>query len=1308
MLMTDTESTAPLSIRLLGRFLVERDGQAVGGFSTDKTRALLAYLVIENDRSHRRQALAGLLWPEYPEAAARTSLRTALANLRHVLGDRQADPPFLYITRQVIGINPESKIWVDANDLGQLLNTAQTSHSDPGRLEEIVDLYGGSFLEGFSLSDSAFFDEWTLLRREHFERQMVSALDQLTLFHKETGNFQDALVYARKRVEADPLQESAQRELMWLLTASGRRAAALAQYEACRQLLAEELSVEPEKQTTRLYHEIRDGTLQKSIDDYARSVPGAFAVPDRLIETVKDGVERLVFVGRGRELGLLQAHLKKVSAGQGGVVFVLGGVGRGKSVLLAEFSRQIVSQGLCLAATGYCNAFSGPGDPYLPFRQVLEQLTGNLDDMRFDGPIAHEQSALIQLAATRTSQAIVKAGPDLVGTFLAGTSLLQRASAIAEPDAAWLDELRRLVQAKASSQSSLKFGQQAFIDQYVSVLRRVAQQVPLLIIIEDLHWADQGSIDLLLHLGRRLANSRILMLCAYRPDEVASRPGEAHHPVLGLVNELVTLHGDIRIDLAVADSASSQKFVNDLLDSEPNSFDLEFRRAMHDRTGGHPLFTVEMLRMLKEQGNLVQDPNGGWMVGQELVWDQVPARVEAVIQKRLGRLNPATYELLTVASVEGEEFSAEVVSRVLGKPERQVLHALSQDLGAAHRLLMEWGDLRTGNRHVSRFKFSHQLIQHYVYSHLAQSERRLLHEEVAQALERLFKDDIEEATIPLAYHYSQTDLTDKKLHYLTQAGHLARRRYDGRQAALYFSEALSLIPDDSSERFHLLAARADVYDILAEREAQKADVDTMLVMARSLADKALRCDALLALGRFYLATEMFLARQPALEARDIAQEIGDRVREAFALKLLSWEGRMGADLKTTHGYVREAAARFSEAGMPGEAAECLFMLTRRLPVSAKHILDLGAAEQAMALSRASADRRLEAVAQMNLAIAYTNQDKDVQALPLVEEALATQTELGDRRKQCDALDVRGVILARLGRRQEAAASFQRCLTLSEEIGSDWGVLGAVFGFWNYVFVADGEYESLLGFIDERLSMARQAGRGWFTAFLSWSKAQILSDVGQLDEAYAISQNSETQVTEGDPVAHIAVVQLEGVVKATLGRYGDARRDMEKALELAESADDQYYVSYPLVALADLALIEAQQQAIEKGVKQAKQASEAARAVREERQLAEALDLSARLYLFLGQPEKAIELSTELMELLAAYYWLPRPQSYLFTHALALRANGREAESVDHLRRAHERVMFVADKFTKESGRTGWLRDVRVNSEIVRSWRDISN
>ena len=154
------------------------------------------------------------------------------------------------------------------------------------------------------------------------------------------------------------------------------------------------------------------------------------------------------------------------------------------------------------------------------------------------------------------------------------------------------------------------------------------------------------------------------------------------------------------------------------------------------------------------------------------------------------------------------------------------------------------------------------------------------------------------------------------------AGHQARARYDGEQAAQYYSQALALVGDDAPDRFHLLAARAAVYDTLARREAQKADIEAMQALALGSGDRGLQCDALLALSDFYLATEMFHALAPAQEARAIAQEIGDAVREAHALRRLSWEGRLGADLQTSRAYLEQAADRFVEAGLPGEASGC--------------------------------------------------------------------------------------------------------------------------------------------------------------------------------------------------------------------------------------------------------------------------------------------------------------------------------------------------------------------------------------------------
>jgi DNA-binding SARP family transcriptional activator len=247
---------ARLSIRLLGPFQVTLDGEPVTSFESDKVRALLAYLAAEPDRPHRREALAGLLWSDYPERSARANVRRALANLRKTIGDRQATPSFLCISRQTIQFNSASDAWGDVTAFAELLEAKDQA---PLQLEEAVALYRGAFLEGFSIGDSALFEEWALLKRERLRRQILTALHRLVMHHGERGAYGRALPHAWQRVELDPWREQAHRQLIRLLALNGQRGAALTQYEVCRRNLAEQLGVEPAAETTRLYEQIRDG-----------------------------------------------------------------------------------------------------------------------------------------------------------------------------------------------------------------------------------------------------------------------------------------------------------------------------------------------------------------------------------------------------------------------------------------------------------------------------------------------------------------------------------------------------------------------------------------------------------------------------------------------------------------------------------------------------------------------------------------------------------------------------------------------------------------------------------------------------------------------------------------------------------------------------------------------------------------------------------------------------------------------------------------------------------------------------------------
>jgi predicted ATPase/DNA-binding SARP family transcriptional activator len=258
---------AHLSLALLGPLQVKLDGAPVSALESDKVRALLAYLALEAGRPHRRDALAGLLWPERPDRAAHLSLNQALANLRRVIGDRTAVTPVLHITPDTIQFDRTSDHDLDVAAFSDLLAACeahphrhpQTCTSCARRRQQAVELYRGSFLDQFFLSDSAPFEEWALLQREGLHRRALRALVQLADYHERCGEYAAAQQYAWRQLGLDPWREESHRQLMRLLALSGQRSAALVQYATCRRVLDEELGVEPEEETIALYARIQRG-----------------------------------------------------------------------------------------------------------------------------------------------------------------------------------------------------------------------------------------------------------------------------------------------------------------------------------------------------------------------------------------------------------------------------------------------------------------------------------------------------------------------------------------------------------------------------------------------------------------------------------------------------------------------------------------------------------------------------------------------------------------------------------------------------------------------------------------------------------------------------------------------------------------------------------------------------------------------------------------------------------------------------------------------------------------------------------------
>jgi WD40 repeat protein/serine/threonine protein kinase/DNA-binding SARP family transcriptional activator len=252
---------AQLAISLLGQFQATLDGTSLHNFESDKARALLAFLAVEKEQPHRRETLVGLLWPDSTESTARANLRRVLSNVRQLIGDRDSDTPFLLVTRQSIQLDESQDVWLDVAEFMRGVRGEHGRSPAIHELEEAVALYTGPFLAGFSLPDSAPFEEWMRLTGEALQHQATAALHQLAGHYESRGDYAAGLPHARRLLELDPYAESAHRQMMRLLTLCGQRSEALAQYDICRQLLADELGVEPATETEALAQQIRSGDL---------------------------------------------------------------------------------------------------------------------------------------------------------------------------------------------------------------------------------------------------------------------------------------------------------------------------------------------------------------------------------------------------------------------------------------------------------------------------------------------------------------------------------------------------------------------------------------------------------------------------------------------------------------------------------------------------------------------------------------------------------------------------------------------------------------------------------------------------------------------------------------------------------------------------------------------------------------------------------------------------------------------------------------------------------------------------------------
>ncbi len=430
-----------LRITTLGGLSVQCGGQPVRGFVSRKVEALLVYLAA-NPREHPREILGELLWDDLPQNRTMSYLRTALSSLQQQLS------PYLIVSRQSLAINPESNFWLDTQELETVLDESETeweqrdgfSRLTASKLESALDLYQGHFLEGFHIRDASGFEGWMVLEQERIRNRVLDALHRLGGHYLRRGQYSSGIAHITRALQLDPLSEHAHRLMMNLLAHSGQRSAAIAQFEQCRQILEDELGVEPEEETLELHEKILAGEV---------SAETQTAVPHNLPTPTTP------FVDRPGELGQIIEQLDRPECR---LLTLVGPGGIGKTRLALEAASQLLpeyNQGV------YFVPFAPVTDPFFIARTIA-----NILNITFkgDAPLEDELTRYLrnqEMLLVLDNFDHLVTGADVLSHILAGAPSVKMMVTSRERlnlQEEWLYHVEALeVPDNASDPNSLKF-----------------------------------------------------------------------------------------------------------------------------------------------------------------------------------------------------------------------------------------------------------------------------------------------------------------------------------------------------------------------------------------------------------------------------------------------------------------------------------------------------------------------------------------------------------------------------------------------------------------------------------------------------------------------------------------------------------------------------------------------------------------------------------------------------------------------------------------------------------------------------------
>jgi DNA-binding SARP family transcriptional activator len=697
--------TMRLSLTLMGDIQARIGQRPPLRLRTRKAQALLAYLAMPAGLPHSRDKLAALLWGDRPLPQARGRFRETLFALRRALAP--AEPPCLAASGEAVALEG------GAVDIDALTFTRLAAAGDVESLARAVDLYRGEFLEGLVFRGTPF-EDWLMAERERLRELALETMARLLAQQRRAGATSQALRTALRLSALDPLHESAHRTLMRLYSELGRRGAALQQYQVCVETLQVELGIEPEEETRQLYQDLLSRPPAASSAETSNGVPETSTLYRGVAAQAIDGP----LIGRDAEL----AHLRPIVTGHGNrgrVVILVGEAGVGKTRLVSELTACADAAGRRVLL-GRCHE-SEQILPFAPWLSVLKAARVTGDEAQLGGLPAPMRRELGRLLPELWSRA------DEDGSAADALMLFEGVSML---------------------------------------LERVAAAQPSVVVLEDLHWADEMSVRLLAFIGRRLEPWRLVVLVTAREEDLVDAPV--------LHQACAELKREPHVD-TVALGPLSREHTGELVRALARGHDdvavARLSEQIWRASEGNPLVVVEATRIAAHEA-----------LSPELETLSVPERVRDIIGRQLERLGVGARDLVGQASVIGHEVDFELLHRVSGRDEEAVARGVEELI--RRRLLRSVGD---------RLDFHHDRVREVVYEQILLPRRRALHRRVAEAIETLHAGDPEEYELALGRHFFDGEVWEKAILHLRRAGKRALERFAKREAVACFERALTAL-----------------------------------------------------------------------------------------------------------------------------------------------------------------------------------------------------------------------------------------------------------------------------------------------------------------------------------------------------------------------------------------------------------------------------------------------------------------------------------------------------------------------------------